>query len=118
MLGDWQTPRQVARLLAGKWTLAVLAALSDGPLRFTELERALGGNLRHNSLTETLTCLCDAGLVERTRLADPPRAVRYALTPPAPELLQAAQHLAEWHTRHRDRITLHPHTDPDHPPDP
>ena len=53
-----------ADLIAGKWTLLMLSALSEEPRRFNELQRAAAGISPH-TLTVRLRALEDAGVVLR-----------------------------------------------------
>jgi DNA-binding HxlR family transcriptional regulator len=50
---DPRHPHQVIELLAGRWTLGVLAQLGDGGRRYQELHDALDG-ISHKVLTDTL----------------------------------------------------------------
>jgi DNA-binding HxlR family transcriptional regulator len=54
----------LVRLLMGRWTLKVLAELSEGGRRYQDLHDALGG-ISHKSLTDTLRRAERDGLVMR-----------------------------------------------------
>src|ERR1700728_2211518 len=64
MVDAWASSGLVVRLLAWRWTLAVLAELSDGGRRYQELHDALGG-ISHKVLTDTLRRAERDGLVTR-----------------------------------------------------
>lgn len=76
--------RQSSRLLldqiADKWSVLVLAALCDGPMRFNSLKRTLDG-VTQKALTECLRRLERNGIVSRHVLTASPVAVEYAITP-------------------------------------
>ena len=67
-----------ARLLSGKWTLLILYYLADGTQRFSELEKLIGINPR--TLSNRLTHLEEAGVVNREGYAEVPPRVEYSLT--------------------------------------
>jgi DNA-binding HxlR family transcriptional regulator len=73
-------PQQLIELLAGRWTLAVLAELAVGSCRYQDLDDALVG-ISHKVLTDTLRRAERDGLVARH--LDPGRvetATLYELT--------------------------------------
>jgi DNA-binding HxlR family transcriptional regulator len=53
MHNRWQLPQQLVRLISGRWTLAVLAELSDQGRRYQDLHKALDG-ISFKVLTDTL----------------------------------------------------------------
>lgn len=57
-----------------KWTVMVVGILSDGPVRFNALQRAVAG-VSHRMLTLTLRGLERDGLVKRTAFATVPLRV-------------------------------------------
>ncbi len=63
-----------------KWSGLVLGSLADGPLRYSDIARAVAG-ASPKVLTQTLRSLERDGLVGRTVTADVPVPVTYALTP-------------------------------------
>ena len=80
MANRWESPQRVISLIDGRWTLAVLAGLSDGGRRYQELDEALDG-VSHKVLTDTLRRAERHGLV--VRHLDPGRvdtATLYQLT--------------------------------------
>lgn len=92
-------------LLSGKWQPVVLVVLADrGPLGFNDLLDAIPG-VSGKVLTETLTALDDAALVERTVRSESPLRVEYALTPAGRDLDAVFDALATWATRHLDSPT-------------
>nr|WP_083466186.1 helix-turn-helix domain-containing protein [Kibdelosporangium sp. MJ126-NF4]CEL14026.1 Transcriptional regulator, HxlR family [Kibdelosporangium sp. MJ126-NF4]CTQ88392.1 Transcriptional regulator, HxlR family [Kibdelosporangium sp. MJ126-NF4] len=89
--------------VAGKWSIGVLVAAAHGPIRFTELERAIHGVSRR-MLTLTLRKLERDGLLCRTVYPTVPPKVEYTLTPMAAELHETLRSLTEWAERHRGDI--------------
>lgn len=71
--------RQILDVLANKWTMLVMGALSGGPMRFGELRRRLDG-ITQKMLTQTLRTLERDGLVIRTVYPTIPPKVEYAAT--------------------------------------
>jgi DNA-binding HxlR family transcriptional regulator len=71
--------RQILDVLANKWTMLVMGALSGGPMRFGELRRRLDG-ITQKMLTQTLRTLERDGLITRTVYPTIPPKVEYAAT--------------------------------------
>src|SRR6188768_177824 len=91
--------RLVLDRISDKWVTLVIASLSDGPLRFSELSRQLAG-VSQKMLTQTLRTLERDGLVTRTVTASVPVRVDYALTPLGQSLLEPIKHVKAWAERH------------------
>jgi DNA-binding HxlR family transcriptional regulator len=81
--------------LGKRWNGVILGTLINGPAGFAELKRAVAG-ISDSVLSERLTELAGAGLVQRTVAEGPPVAVRYALTPAGQALLPALRELTAW----------------------
>ena len=71
--------RAVLTLLAEKWVLLVIEALSGEPKRTSALRRQIGG-ISEKMLIQTLRRLQALGLVERRDYREVPPKVEYALT--------------------------------------
>ena len=97
------TVRQVLDRVGGKWSIGILVAASDGPVRFTELERGIEG-ISRRMLTLTLRNLERDGLLVRTVYPTVPPKVEYTATPMARELYDAFTTLITWAERHREEI--------------
>jgi len=78
-----------------KWTVLVVGVLSNGPMRFNALQRAVGG-VSHRMLTLTLRGLERDGLVKRTAFPTVPPRVDYELTKLGQSLKPALEVLAGW----------------------
>ncbi|MGJ4944590.1 winged helix-turn-helix transcriptional regulator [Bradyrhizobium sp. HKCCYLS1011] len=103
---DHHDCRGVAPILArvgDKWSVFVIMMLGDGPKRFNELKRLVGG-ISQRMLTLTLRGLERDGLVTRTVFPTIPPRVDYELTDLGRGLLGPVKALGEWAIAHRDRI--------------
>ncbi len=67
------------RLIGGKWKGSILWHLKDGPVRFNDLSRMLGGASK-KMVDQRLKELESENMVIRTVLSDRPIAVTYELT--------------------------------------
>ena len=74
--------------------LGLLIWRSSGPVRFVELQEALG--ISPNTLSVRLKALLDAGLVTRTAYSTIPPRVDYEATPKAHGLKRVFKALQEW----------------------
>jgi DNA-binding HxlR family transcriptional regulator len=89
--------------IAGKWSIGIIVAAAAGPIRFTELERAIEG-ISRRMLTLNLRKLERDGLLIRTVYPAVPPKVEYRLTPIARELGESFATLTAWAERHRHAI--------------
>lgn len=83
--------------LGKRWNGVILGTLINGSASFSELRRGVIG-ISDSVLSERLTELVGAGLVQRTVEAGPPIAVGYALTSAGKALLPALRELTSWST--------------------
>ena len=81
--------------IADKWSVLILAALCDGPLRFNALRRSLDG-ITQKALTQSLRRLERNGIVARRVITASPVAVEYRITPLGRTLEQLFQALHAW----------------------
>src|SRR5712691_9721300 len=98
--------RGVASVLArvgDKWSVLVIMLLGDGPRRFNELKRMIGG-ISQRMLTLTLRGLERDGLVTRTVFPTIPPRVDYELTKLGRSLLKPVNGLGLWARRNRAAI--------------
>jgi DNA-binding HxlR family transcriptional regulator len=98
--------RGVASVLArvgDKWSVFVIMMLGDGPKRFNELKRMVGG-ISQRMLTLTLRGLERDGLVTRTVFPTIPPRVDYELTDLGRGLCHPVKALGEWAMSHQDQI--------------
>lgn len=86
-------------LISGKWTVDVLLAIRERPLRFGMLERELD-HIARKVLTQTLRSMQRDGLVWRQSTGVVGKPVEYGLTPLGASLLARVAGLAQWSLRH------------------
>jgi DNA-binding HxlR family transcriptional regulator len=104
-LGEICPVQEVIDRVSGKWSVGILvAAAAQGPIRFTELERAVDG-ISRRMLTLTLRNLERDGLLLRTVYPTVPPKVEYTATNLALELYEHLAGLTDWARRHRAEIT-------------
>jgi DNA-binding HxlR family transcriptional regulator len=98
--------RSVASVLArvgDKWSVFVIMLLIDGPQRFNELKRRIGG-ISQRMLTLTLRGLERDGLVTRTVFPTIPPRVDYELTDLGRGLAKPVLALGQWAFAHLPEI--------------
>ncbi len=86
-------------LVQGRWVLAVLDRVEDGPKRYREIKAGIPG-ISEKVLTETLRRMERDGLLERRLGPEPRPHLAYLGTPRARALDPALRQLARWHQRH------------------
>ncbi|GAA2997915.1 hypothetical protein GCM10020229_07880 [Kitasatospora albolonga] len=82
-------------IIASKWSMVTLFALTEGPLRHGELVE-LSGGISRKVLTQTLRRLQANGLVERHAYAEAPPRVEYGLTDLGRTLEEPIRMLTAW----------------------
>lgn len=95
--------RAVISRVSGKWPLLVVAHLSFGKHRFSELLNGIP-DISQRMLTQTLRTLERDGLVNRSVTASIPPRVDYELTELGESLLPAVQSLMQWGFENRKDI--------------
>ncbi|MFF0814690.1 winged helix-turn-helix transcriptional regulator [Rhodococcus sp. NPDC003318] len=83
------------QFLGKRWNGVLIATLVQGPSGFSELKRAVAG-ISDSVLSERLTELTAAGLVQRTVDEGPPVAVVYRVTAAGEALIPALDAIATW----------------------
>ncbi|MBX4863939.1 helix-turn-helix transcriptional regulator [Rhizobium sophorae] len=89
--------------IASKWTILVLGALCDGPLRFNELKRRLDG-VTQKALTQCLRRLEANGIIERHIVSLSPIAVAYEISALGRTLEAPLRALHTWTLQHRAEV--------------
>jgi len=97
--GECLAVSSILSRVGDKWTVLVVMALADGPRRFNELKRMIGG-VSQRMLTLTLRGLERDGMVTRTIYPTIPPRVDYALTDLGHSLRQPIQALGSWAFAH------------------
>jgi DNA-binding HxlR family transcriptional regulator len=85
-------------LIGKRWTGAIVCALTERPMRFGELAKAVPG-LSDRLLSQRLRELEDEGLVEREVEAGTPVRVTYSLTESGRDLGPAISEIRTWAQR-------------------
>ncbi len=91
--------RQVLERIGEKWTTLVIRVLSGGTLRYSDLQRRVGG-VSQKMLTQTLRSLERDGLIERRVYPVVPPRVEYSLTPLGRTLVEPLDAICRWAERH------------------
>lgn len=109
-VGDGYDPDCPTRVLldrvGDKWTVLVIGALADGPMRFTALRDRVGG-VSGKVLTATLRALTRDGLVVRTAYPQIPPRVEYSLTDLGRSLQQPLDVLRGWAEHNIAEVVAH-----------
>lgn len=95
--------REILERIADKWTLLVIDALEGGEMRFTHLQKRIGG-ISQKMLTKTLRQLERDGLVSREVYPVIPPHVEYKLTPLGDSLGEAVCGIWLWAEKHFEDI--------------
>jgi DNA-binding HxlR family transcriptional regulator len=100
---DCRALSSILGLVADKWTVLIVVLLGDGPKRFNEIKRMVGG-ISQRMLTFTLRGLERDGLVTRTVFPTSPQRVDYELTKLGSTLWEAVEPLSSWARAHVSEI--------------
>ena len=101
---DCRAVSSVLARVGDKWSVLIIVLLGDGPKRFNEIKRMVGG-ISQRMLTLTLRGLERDGLVKRTQFPTIPPRVDYELTQLGRSLWDAVEPLGEWARGHVMQIT-------------
>jgi DNA-binding HxlR family transcriptional regulator len=96
---DCRAISSILALVGDKWTVLIVVLLGDGPKRFNEIKRTVGG-ISQRMLTFTLRGLERDGLVTRTVYPTTPQRVDYELTKLGSTLWKAVEPLGAWARDH------------------
>jgi DNA-binding HxlR family transcriptional regulator len=92
---DCKAVSGVLARVGDKWSVLIVALLGDGPKRFNEIKRLVGG-ISQRMLTLTLRGLERDGLVTRTVFPTVPPRVDYELTELGRSLWRPVEALGAW----------------------
>jgi len=87
------------RLLGGKWKGSILWHLKDGPVRFNDLARQLGGASK-KMVSQRLREMEAMQMVERRVISTRPVAVTYTITDFGRSALGILEQLKDWAEAH------------------
>ena len=88
------------RIIGGKWKGSILWHLKDGPVRFNDLCRMVGGASK-KMIDQRLKEMEEHKLLERQVLSDRPIAVQYVITEFGKSLLGILEQLKDWADEHK-----------------
>jgi DNA-binding HxlR family transcriptional regulator len=100
---DCRPVGEILHQIGGKWTVLVINKLSDGPMRFSEIKRMVGG-ISQKVLTSTLRELEMDGFVTRTVTPSIPPRVDYELTELGRDLQRPLHALGQWAIDNRGKV--------------
>ena len=100
---DCRGAASVLARVGDKWSVFVIMLLGDGPRRFNEIKRMIGG-ISQRMLTLTLRGLERDGLITRTVFATIPPRVDYELTDLGRGLSKPVEALGRWAIEHLTEI--------------
>lgn len=95
--------RQILARIMDKWTILVIAALTEHPYYFGELRRKIDC-ISQKMLTQTLRKLEADGLVKREVEEASVKKVAYSLTPLGTTLIAPLQGLQHWTIAHAEEL--------------
>jgi DNA-binding HxlR family transcriptional regulator len=93
----------VLDLVADKWSAIIVSILAGGQLRYSELQRAVGG-ISQKMLTQTLRRLERDGLIRRFVHPVVPPRVEYALSELGETLVGPLGALCRWAETHMEDV--------------
>ena len=102
---DCRALSSILARVGDKWTVLIVVLLGDGPKRFNEIKRMVGG-ISQRMLTFTLRGLERDGLVTRTVSPTTPPRVDYELTKLGSTLWEAVEPLSAWARAHVSEILV------------
>jgi DNA-binding HxlR family transcriptional regulator len=100
---DCRAVSQVLARVGDKWSVLIVSLLGDGPRRFNEIKRMVGG-ISQRMLTLTLRGLERDGLVTRTVFPTIPPRVDYELTDLGRSLWKPVEALGTWAREQQPQI--------------
>jgi DNA-binding HxlR family transcriptional regulator len=95
--------RQLLDRIGDRWTVLIILALMDGPLRFTDIGKRVDG-ISQKVLTQTLQSLVRDGMLKRVAYAEIPPRVEYTLTSLGRDLARTVGLMTQWAEKHMARV--------------
>lgn len=84
------------KVLTGKWSMYIIYLLTEGPIRFNELQRKMPEEMTHTTLSRQLKTLEEEGLIVRTEYAQIPPRVEYSLSEIGRKFESVLHELEKW----------------------
>jgi DNA-binding HxlR family transcriptional regulator len=88
-------------VIGNKWTALILRDLSEGPKRFTELQKSVG-HINPRTLSQRLDDLEEHQIVTKQAFAETPPRITYTLTEKGRGLLPILRQMAAWGNKYYD----------------
>lgn len=82
-------------IIGSKWTALILRDLAQGPKRFSELEKSVGG-VNPRTLSQRLDDLEKHRIVTKETYAEVPPRIEYTLTPKGQDLIPVLRAMSAW----------------------
>ena len=92
------------KVLMGKWSMYIMYLLSDGPVRFNELQRRMPEEMTHTTLSRQLKTLEEEGLIIRTEYRQIPPKVEYHLSEIGEKFKKVLAVLEVWGSEYIDYL--------------
>lgn len=84
------------KVLTGKWSMYILYLLSNGAVRFNELQRQMPEEMTHTTLSRQLKKLEEEGLIIRTEYQQIPPKVEYSMSEIGEKFKNVLSELEAW----------------------
>ena len=101
--GEFRAVADALARIGDKWTVMIVGALKNGPMRYNAIRRTTDG-ISQRMLTLTLKALERDGLVTRTMYPTIPPRVDYELTDLGSTLIAPLAALHQWVLEHGEQI--------------
>lgn len=88
------------KLLAGKWAILIMHALSEEPKRYNQLQKEI--DITQATLANQLKTLEAEGLIHREVYPEVPTRVEYSLTPIGEEFKPVLDSIEKWGYKYID----------------
>lgn len=88
-----------AAIIAAKWTPQLLYSLAQGPRRFSELQKEVGG-VNPRTLSARLDELESCEVITKTTYAEVPPRIEYGLTQKGQDLVPILECMIDWGEKH------------------
>lgn len=98
--------RRLLDRIGDRWTVLIVGALDEGPLRFSAIGTRVGG-ISQKMLAQTLRALEGDGLVTRTAYPEVPPRVEYELTGLGRSLQVPLRALEDWAVENMTEVAEH-----------
>jgi len=87
------------QIIGNKWTALILRDLTNGPVRFNELEKSVNG-INPRTLSKRLDELEEQGIITKKSYPEVPPHIEYRLTEKGNDLLPILVQMASWGEKH------------------